>query len=378
MVWIVGIGETEAVRRSPDDLRTMVEKACRAAIDDAGLNPADIDAVVTDTGIMPLTVPMEWVSAQFGIESRFHGGISTGGAGIVGAPVLARMLIESGMARSVLCYFGVDWGTRPGGPYAFHEMYPAKNAFEKPYGFSAQPIYFGMLAQRYAREYGMPCDYLALIATAMRENAAVNGRGQIRQPMDEAQYCASRMISEPLRAADCCLISDGAGAFVMASDEIAARCRKPVRIAGCGFASEPRSAEDLFTQGEILRTPGADLASRRAQEQAGLSLDAMDFAQIYDCFSISCLLQLEDIGFCGKGEGMDFVRQKGITVAGGLPVNTHGGLLAHSYRLGIEHVTEAVRQLRGEAGPGQVPEARLGLVSGYSPPDYSVMILAAS
>lgn len=377
MVWIVGIGETEALRRSADDLRTMIMAACRAAIDDAGLRPGDIDAVVTDTGIMPLTVPMEWVAAQFGIASRFHGGISTGGAGIVGAPLLARMLIESGRARCVLCYFGVDWGTRPGGPYAFHDMYPAKNTFEKPYGFSAQPIYFGMLAQRYALEYGMAEDYLAPIAGAMRENASVNGRGQIRQPMGAAEYRESRMISQPLRAADCCLVSDGAGAFVMAGDEIAARSRHPVRVAGCGFASEPQSAEDVFTQGEILRTPGARRASEDAQAQSGLSLAQMDFAQIYDCFTISCLLQLEDIGFCGKGEGIDFIGRKGITLAGGLPVNTHGGLLAHSYRLGIEHVTEAVRQLRGEAGPGQLAKARFGLVSGYSPPDYSVMILAA-
>lgn len=376
MILISGIGETPPIRRSGIDNRGMVLAACRDAIHDAGLEPGEIDAIVTDCAIMPVSVPQDFVAAQLGAGTAFSGGMSMGGAGIVGAPILARALIDSGQARRVLCYFGVDWGTSPGGPYAFHDMYPAKTAFEKPCGFTAQPSYFAMLARRYAHEYGAPADFLAPIAISSRANALRRGEGQAMRPLDIEAYRASRMISDPLRAADCCLISDGAGAYVMVGEAEAKRSRGgAVEILGAGFGSEPVSAEAVFTQGDLLRTPGAGSAAGWALRQAGIAIGDVDFAEIYDCFTISCLLQLEDVGFCAKGEGHAFVRDGRIGIGGPLPVNTHGGLLAYSYRLGIEHVTEAVRQLRGACGASQVEGARIGLVGGYSPPDYSVMIL---
>jgi acetyl-CoA acetyltransferase len=125
----------------------------------------------------------------------------------------------------------------------------------------------------------------------------------------------------------------------------------------------------------MMRIPGARQAADKALRQAGVTLADVDFAEVYDCFTISCLLQLEEIGFCKRGEGADFIREKGIGIDGGLPVNTHGGLLSHSYLLGVEHVIEAVRQLRGEAGRAQVRDAQIGLVGGLSNPDYGVMIL---
>ena len=120
---------------------------------------------------------------------------------------------------------------------------------------------------------------------------------------------------------------------------------------------------------------GAESACRRALREAGITLADVDFAELYDCFTISVLMQLEDLGFCARGESPAFVRERGIGVHGGLPVNTHGGLLSHSYLLGVEHVIEAVRQVRGQAGAGQVAKADIGLVGGWSIPDYGVLLL---
>ena len=374
---IVGIGETRPTRRSKQNIRTLAIQAVSAALQDAGIAPAAVDGIVSDAGIMPNTVPHEYLAAQLGIVRRFDGGMSYGGTGIVCAPMIAQAAIEQGLAETVVCYFGVDWGSRPGGPYGFHDLYPAKMAFEKPYGFSGQPSYFALWARRYMHEYGLQEEDLAQIAVNQRVNAILNGNSQQNTPLGLEDYLGSRMISDPLRVPDCCLISDGVCAFVVTSLDRARDLRhRPVQVLGCGFATEPLSGDDVFTQKpDQLTMPGAGVAAKRVLEQAGLSITDVDFAEIYDCFTISCLMQIEDLGFCGKGEAAAFIREKGTTVKGRLPVNTHGGLLAHSYLLAAEHVIEAVRQLRGEAGDAQVSDAKVGLVTGLSVPDYGVLLL---
>lgn len=374
---IVGVGQTPPVRRADKPLRALAVDAVQLALDDAGLAPHDVDAIITDGVIMPHTVPREFIAAQFGIERGFDGGVSFGGAGNACAPELAQLAIASGRARTVLYYFGVDWGSRAGGPYGFHDMYPAKMAFEKPYGFNAQPSYFALWARRYMHEYGMTPDDLAAVAIAHRANALLHPAAQARTPLDREGYYASRLVAEPLRVADCCLITDGVGAFIMTSLERARDLRQPpVKVLASRFASEPFSGDDIFTQQrDIVRVTGARRAVDAALADAGITLADVDFAELYDCFTISLLVQLEDLGFCARGEAPAFVRERGIGVHGGLPVNTHGGLLAHSYLLGVEHVIEAVRQLRGQAGAAQVARADIGLVGGWSIPDYGVLLL---
>jgi len=257
-------------------------------------------------------------------------------------------------------------------------MYPAKLEFEKPYGFNAQPIYFGLWARRYMHEYGLTSRQLGSLCVTQREHALLKGGGQIRKPLTLDDYDQSPMISDPLRMPDCCLISDGAGAYVMTSLERARDLAKPpIRVAGTGFASVPMSGDSVFTQGEDLLTiPGAREAAAEALGEAGLTHSDVDFLETYDCFSLSCLLQIEDMGFCPKGEVGAFVEEGRARIGAELPVNTHGGLLSYSYRLGIEHVTEAVRQLRGEAGGNQLKSPEVGVVSGLSIPDYGVLALA--
>jgi acetyl-CoA acetyltransferase len=374
---IVGVGETPAVRRSQKSLRALVVEAVSNALDDAGLEPSDVDGIVSDGLVMPTTVPRDFVAAQFGIDRRYDGGMSFGGAGSACAPQLAQLAISSGLAKVVVYYFGVDWGTRTSGPYGFHDLYAGKMAFEKPYGFNAQPSYFALWARRYMHDYGLTERDLATIAVTQRASALLNPRSQSTKPMSYDDYFAARVVSDPLRVPDCCLITDGAAAFVMTSLERARDLPKPpVRVLGTGFGSEPVNGDDAFTQpGGMMRIPGAKAAAERALGQAGLIHADIDFAEIYDCFSISCLLQIEEAGFCKRGEGAAFIRERGIGIDGRFPVNTHGGLLSHSYLLGVEHVIEAVRQLRGESGKAQVKDARVGFVGGLSNPDYGVLLL---
>ena len=374
---IVGVGETPSVRKADKDLRALCVDAVLAALDDAGIGPSEVDGIVTEAGIMPTGVPHEWMAAQLGIQSCYSAATSYGGAGIVSAPLIAETAIRAGLATTVISYFGVDWGTKPLGPYGFHDIYPAKLAFEKPYGFNAQPTYFALWVNRYMKELGLTEEDLGRIAVAQRDSAIRHGNAQATKPMSMDDYLASRPVARPMKVADCCLISDGAGAFVMTSAERARDTRKtPVKLLGAGFASAPISGDDVFTQGtDLLTLPGAAKAGRLARERAGITAADVDFLECYDCFTISCLMQIEDMGFCGKGEAAAFIREKGIGIDGAFPVNTHGGLLSYSYRLAIEHMVEAVRQLRGEGGGAQVKDARIGMVSGLSVPDYGVAVL---
>jgi acetyl-CoA acetyltransferase len=374
---IAGVGATRPVRRSPKGIRALCVEAIAAALSDAGIAPGEVDGILSDGLVMPTTVPRDYIAAQFGMDRRFDAGMSFGGAGTAAAPLQAQLAISSGLAKTVVYYFGVDWGTRASGPYGFHDLYAAKMAFEKPYGFTGQPSYFALWARRYMHEFGLTEHDLATIAVTQRESARLHPMSQMTAPMSYDDYFAARVVSEPLRVPDCCLITDGACAFVMTSLERARDLpRPPVRVMGAAFGSEPVSGDDVFTQaGGFMCIPGARIAASRALVQAGIVIDDVDFAELYDCFTISCLLQIEDIGFCKRGEGPAFIREKGIGIGGKLPVNTHGGLLSHSYLLGVEHVVEAVRQLRGEAGAAQVREAEIGLVGGLSNPDYGVLVL---
>src|ERR1700677_2159327 len=193
---IVGIGETPPARRSPADLNTLTMQAIHAALEDAGIAPEEIDGFVTDGVIMPSTVPHSWVASQLGAEVNFSASVSYAGAGTIAASALARDALQRGDAKYVLCYFGVDWGSKPGGPYSFHDIYPAKVAFEKPYGFNSQPLYFALIANHYRNEYGLLDEHLGAIAVNQRANSILTGHGQNMRPLDMDGYLASSFIAD--------------------------------------------------------------------------------------------------------------------------------------------------------------------------------------
>ncbi len=197
-----------------------------------------------------------------------------------------------------------------------------------------------------------------------------------RQPLTMDQYLADAVVADPLRKLDCCLVNDGGVAFVMTSLERARNLAKPpVVVAGAGFGSKPVTQSQYFSQSASLVTTAATISGPLAFKKAGLTPADVDVAEIYDCFTISMLIQLEDLGFAPKGEGAAFAASGALGPGGRLPVNTHGGLLSQSYLVGGNHVVEAVRQLRGERGEAQVPDVEVALVAGLGAPEHSTLLL---
>jgi acetyl-CoA acetyltransferase len=212
----------------------------------------------------------------------------------------------------------------------------------------------------------------------MRKHAQLNpGAVMHGKPMSLDDYMASPMLADPYRFFDCCLETDGAAAVVVTSEERARDLPgKPVRIVA-GACGQPYPADEITTRKDILKT-GLSIAAPEAFARAGLRPDEMDFAMIYDCFTFELLQQLEETGFCKRGEGGAFVEGGRIELGGELPVNTHGGLLSEAHVLGVSHIVEAVLQLRGDAGERQIADAKLGVVTGWGDfGDGSIAILAA-
>ncbi len=370
---IVGVGETEFKRGHPLGLDALVIQAARRAIVDSGLDPQQIDGMIT-TDAHP---PQDEIALGAGLAQRRFSAINPliPGAGPVAAIVQAQLAISAGLASSVLIAYGLQT-SKPGGPYAYHAADPLKADVEMPVGYYGQPLYFAAVAQRYAHEFGLNPEQLGSLAVAQREWAARTPGAQKPAPITLDDYLASPYVAEPLRTLDCCLISDGAAAFIVTSIERARDLRpKPAVIAGVAAGSNPWTLREMFTQSPRFLDIGPGDAGRRAFDLAGVRHEDVDFAEIYDCFTMSIILQLESLGFCERGEGGSFVAGGMTGPGGGLPVNTHGGHLSHAYIPGITHVVEAVRQIRGERGRAQIPDAKVGLVSVFGGPDHATLIL---
>lgn len=378
-VAIVGVGETQAQRRDPRPFADMVVEAASRAIADAGLRASDIDGFVSESATMPSQMPAEALAAALGAPLPPSPFIAYGlhyGAGLVAAPQLAEFALSAGLAKYVLCWYGHQLSRSAEGPRAPYAADPLKADLEMPHGWFGQPVYFAAIAQRYAHEYGLTAEQLASVAIEAREHARRTPGAMKTEPMDLAGYLASPTIAEPLRAADCCLVSDGAAAFVMTTAERAADLAQTlVTVAGVGAGTSPLVGDTWFTQNRDYLTTPAAVSGPLALRRAGMSAADIDFAELYDCFSINTILQYEDLGFVRKGEGAAFALAKGRGLDDRLPTNTHGGLLSHAFMLGAGHVIEAVRQLRGTRGAGQVPGASVGLVTGLGVPHHATLIL---
>lgn len=375
---IVGVGETEYAFKDPRPPAAMAVDAVRRAIADAGLVASDVDGVITEAITVAPVAPVDEVATRAGIrDRRFTGYLGLAGSGTVGAPMLARMAIESGEADVVVVYYAINLSRQgTGGAYSFHAADPAKAAFEMPFGYYGQPVYFAATAARYRHEFGLEEEHLGHLAISAREFAQRTPNALRKEPLSMDDYLAQPMLSEPLRKADCCLVNDGAVAYVLTSLDRARDLAKPaVRVAGVGLAAKPVTQAQYFSQSSDLVSTAASISGPLALADAGLSIADVDIAEIYDCFTISLLLQIEDLGFAPKGEGGAYVASGAVGVGGSCPVNTHGGLLAQSYTVAANHVVEAVRQLRGERGEGQVDGAEVALVAGLGVPEHATLVL---
>ena len=301
------------------------------------------------------------------------------GAGL--APYIAADAIGSGRATHVLNSYAVAWATERermvGGPGESYLGFPDKLNLEVPFGFFPQPVYFAAIARRHMIEFGTTSEQFGAIATTFRRHANLTPSAVMHdKTMDLDDYLASPFIAEPLRLPDCCLISDGGAAFVTTSAERARDlARPPVLVAGVGLGISHSGLH--WSQQEPMTSTPQVFSSPGAYAMAGIVPNDVDVLAIYDPFTIVALMQLEDMGFCAKGEGGAFAENDGLLYSGGrLPVNTHGGLLSHAYVLGIAHVVEIVRQLRGEAA-AQVSGCRVGVYGGYTGADASTLVLMA-
>jgi acetyl-CoA acetyltransferase len=369
---VVGVGETEFVRRSPRSDGALAVEACRAAISDAGLAPDQIDGIVT-VNAHPAA---DEVAAAVGVRRRFTGAAGYApGAGSLSAALVANLALEAGLAEAVLIYLGYS-SSAAGGPYAYHAEDPVKAAFEMPFGWYGQPVYFAAWAQRYIHEYSVTEAELASVPVTARAWARMSPGAQLTTALDTAAYLDEPMIASPLRRADCCLLTDGAAAYVMTGlDRARDLPHPPVVLAGAGVASLEATMGTVFTQKADLLELGSARTGPLAYAGAGLGAADMDLAMIYDCFSISMILQLEELGFAPRGEGFRFMAEGHGSPGGSIPINTNGGHLAYAYLPGVTMVIEAVKQLRGARGAAQVPDAETALVSALGGNDHASLVL---
>jgi acetyl-CoA acetyltransferase len=364
---IAGVGETAFLRAADRSLAQMLSEASRAAIADAGLEPGDIDGFITQPGLPPLDEQM----AALGVTGQpFMAACdSVAGAASVGVALqLATMAITTGYASAILVPYGIKCSD-PGGPYAYHERDPLKADLEMPVGWYGQAVYFGAAANRYAYDYGLSEEELASVSISARKWAERSPNAQRRDPLDLEGYRKTAMIATPFRAADCCLMTDGACAYVVTSLDRARELRpgQPVvRVAGVGLGKQPEPMSSILSQNPNVLEYAAQISSADAYAEAGVGPDDLDFAQIYDCFSISTIIQVEQIGLAQRGEGGKFFAAGHAGPGGRMPVNTSGGHMSGGYLPGANLMVEAVRQLRGERGEAQVANARCGAVTGLS------------
>jgi len=364
-VAIVGIGET-AVGRVPD-LSPMQFHAIPAirAIADAGLRKDDIDGVLTRGSHTEDFAMHSAVFAEYmGIRPRYTAKLHLGGATACAMVHHAASAIACGLCETVLIAAGDkrlsgisrNEVVRQSADYGHPQ-------FEAPYG-SLMPAMYALAARRHMHVYGTKPEHLAAVAVAERKHAILHGGAQKMDPLTIADVLESRMIADPLHLHDCCLVSDGGAAIIVTSAERARDLpQKPVYLLGAGEGS----THEHISQAPDLTSFGSRMAGETAFGMAGVDRKDIDTAMLYDCFTITVLALLEDLGFCGKGEAGPFAAEGNLELGGRLPVNTHGGMLSHAapgYANGIFHITEAVKQLRGQAHGRQVPNARLALAHG--------------
>jgi acetyl-CoA acetyltransferase len=353
-VAVAGIGATEFSKASGrSELRLAVE-AVDAALIDAGIEPAEVQGMVSYSAD---TNPDIDIARSLGVgELNFFSRIHYGGGAACATVQQAALAVDSGVADVVVCYrafnersghrFGTGVQERP--PVANAEN--AHFAFYSPVGLLTPAQWVAMAAQRYLHMTGATSEDLGRVAVADRRHAATNPKAWFHgQPITLEDHQASRWIVEPLHLLDCCQETDGAQALVVTSLERARDlARSPAVVAAAAQGSG--AGQDMMTsyyRDDLLGLPEMSVVARQLWETSGLRPGDMDAAILYDHFTPYVLYQLEELGFCERGEAKEFVRDGNIELGGSLPINTHGGQLGEAYLHGMNGIAEAVRLVRG-------------------------------
>lgn len=359
---IVGIGETP-VGKLPDRTALSLRlEASVAAMRDAGIEKREIDGIITtQMRSNPQPNYSALLAERLGIAPVYVTDISLGGAAAASMIVNATATIASGLCSTVLCVSGDSRSSARAQSRSRRRLVGEAEDLRNWFGAGAAPIQYALAARRHMHEYGTTSRQFGAVAVACRRHAAMNPAAQMRQPITLEDHQNSPYVADPFRLLDCSLISDGAAAVIVTRSDRARDCKQPpVAILGTGYSCE----HSEIVSSRSMTTTAARGASRQAFEMAEISPEDVDLAELYDCFTSVVLVTLEDYGFCKKGEGGPFVEGGRIELDGALPVNTHGGLLSHAHIGGISHLTEAVTQVRHQAGLRQVKDARIAVASG--------------
>lgn len=379
---IAGIGATEFSKNSGRTPMQLATEACLAACEDAGVESSKIDGIVVYGAEKNPDVE---IARNLGVEKLTHFSmIGHGGGAACGTIAQAAAAIYSGQAEYVLCYrafnerswhrFGQGVQNQHDSPEAFDVSF----SWTSPFGLLTPAQWVAMFATRYMHEYGATSEDFGRVAVADRKHAANNPKAFFHgKPITLEEHQESRWIVEPLHLLDCCQESDGGQALLVTSAERAKDLKqKPAVIAAAaqGIAKDQHMMRSYYRD-TITGIPEMGVCAKQLWESTGLGPDDMQTATIYDHFTPLVLPQLEEFGFCGRGEAKDFIADGNIEMGGRLPINTNGGQLGEAYIHGMNGIAEGVRQIRGTS-VNQVPDVQNTLVTAGTAVPTSALILS--
>jgi acetyl-CoA acetyltransferase len=361
MSFIAGVGLTAYGRHEGCSSLDLMSKAAELAITDAGLKRAEIDGVLCGYSTVSPHIMLATVFAEhFGIKPAYAHAVQVGGATGLAMAMLAHQLVEAGVAKHILAVAGENRLTgqsRDASILALAQV--GHPEYEVPLGPTI-PAYYGLVASRYMHEYGVTQEDLAEFAVLMRKHALTHPGAQFHEAISVADVMASKPVALPLKLLDCCPVSDGGAAFVV-SREATSEIR--VRVRGCAQAH----THQHVTAAPPLSELGAEIAVARARQAARVAISDVRYAAVYDSFTITLAMLLEDLGLAGRGEAASRVRSGYFSRNGEMPLNTHGGLLSYGH-CGVggamAHLVETQLQMTGRAADRRVRDASLALLHG--------------
>ena len=373
---ITGIGHTALSKRSGRSVLSLATEACAAAIADAGLRHDEVDGVASFM-VVHDSVHTQAVATTLALPTlRYALDLDLGGQAPCHLVTQAAAAVTTGQARHVVVFRALNGRS---GPRVGTMSFPGMGGqFRYPIGYDAYLMYCGMWGQRFLHETGQGPEDLGAVAVAQRAHAARNERAYRREPLDIEQYLAAPYVVEPYRAADCTVEVDGACAVVVSALDAARDLRNPPAVIASGaYRAGPRHGLDIgdhLLWDDYTRNYTSHLREELFAS-AGLTPRDVDIAEIYDCFTSTALMALEGLGFAERGGAGELVRSGATALAGRLPVNTHGGLLAEGYLHGMNTVAEAALQVQGRAGERQASRHEVCAVTSGALMDGSALIL---
>ena len=361
MSFMCGVGLSGFGQHVGRSMVVLLSVAAARAGADAGLKRADIDGLLTGySTTMPHLMLATVFAEHFGVQPSYAHAIQVGGATGLAMAMLAHELVEAGVARTILVVAGENRLTGQARDSAMSTLAQVGHPdYEVPLGPTI-PAYYGLLASRYMHDYGLTQEDMAEFAVLMRKHAMLHPGAQFRDPITVADVMASREISSPLKLLDCCPVSDGGAAFIVSREPTGDH---HVRVLGCGQAH----LHQHVTAARSLSDVGAAVAMNRAREKAGVDPRNIKYAGIYDSFTITLAILIEELGLAKRGEAAARVRNGDFGIKGALPLNTHGGLLSYGHcgcGGAMAHLVETQLQMTGRAGARQVRDASVALLHG--------------